>query len=47
VSKDGEEHDKCKNLLEHRHPVTLAVDNQNLIYVGDSIGDIHIYYYNE
>lgn len=34
-------------MLEHRHPVTLAVDKQNQIYVGDSLGDIHIFYYNE
>jgi hypothetical protein len=47
VSKNGKDFDKFDNFLQHRHPVSVKIDTSNQIFVGDSLGDIHIYYYNE
>ncbi|CAG9335314.1 unnamed protein product [Blepharisma stoltei] len=30
-------------LLEHRHPNTIVFDNQEIMYVGDSLGMIHLF----
>ena len=39
----GNTFDNFEDLLDHRHPNCLAYDYQKLLYVGDSLGSIHIY----
>jgi FOG: WD40 repeat len=43
VSYDGVQPDKFVNLLEHRHPNCLKFDNQGRLYIGDSIGCVHVW----
>lgn len=43
ITKDsGDKPDDFINLLEHRHPNSLRIDEERL-YVGDSLGLIHLY----
>jgi len=31
------------NLLEHRHPNVLRFDDEGRLYIGDSLGSIHVW----
>jgi hypothetical protein len=31
------------NLMEHRHPNILKFDNEGRLYVGDSVGTVHVW----
>jgi hypothetical protein len=42
TKETGEKPDDFVNLLEHRHPNCLRIDEERL-YVGDSLGLIHLY----
>lgn len=35
-----------KQILEHRHPNTITFDHQEIMYVGDSLGMIHLFNVN-
>lgn len=41
-SDDSDKPDDFMNLLEHRHPNSLRIDDDRL-YVGDSLGLIHVF----
>ncbi|KAL4450258.1 hypothetical protein ABPG74_008964 [Tetrahymena malaccensis] len=39
----GGEFEQYNNLLDHRHPNCIEFDSQSLMFVGDSLGLIHLY----
>lgn len=43
VSLDDTHHDQFQNLLDHRHPNCLKFDENGRIYVGDSLGMVHVW----
>lgn len=43
ISKDQELNEEFDNILNHCHPTCLAFDEGLRLYVGDSIGGIHIF----
>jgi len=43
VSKMEVKPDDFANLLEHRHPNCLQFDEDGRLYVGDSLGAIHVW----
>ena len=43
VSSSTGKYDKFQNLLDHRHPNCLKFDENGRLYVGDSLGLVHIW----
>jgi jouberin len=43
VSSTGANFDIFEDLLDHRHPNTIVYDGSRRMYVGDSLGSIHVY----
>lgn len=43
ISKELVKYDEFDNLLEHRHPNIVEFDEKGKMFVGDSLGMIHIY----
>jgi len=43
VSSSQEIHDEFKTLLDHRHPNSMIFDKYGKLFVGDSLGLIHVF----
>ena len=43
ISMLEDQQEVYSNLLDHRHPNTLLFNENGRLYIGDSLGVIHIY----